>query len=71
MLNVQGEEKDTLRWFLLFITDVDRKQLTGASFLYEITGTEVVRVDRDGFLPNQKLNTGLLIGDGIDLHFLS
>lgn len=45
--------------------------LTGASLLDKVTGTEVVRVDRDGFLSNPELSTGLLIGDWINLHFLS
>lgn len=47
------------------------RALTGASLLYEVTGTEVVRVDRDGFLSNPELRTGFLIGDRINLHFFS
>lgn len=48
-----------------------RGPLTGASLLYEVAGTQVVRVDGDGLLSNPELGAGLLIGDGIDLQLLS
>lgn len=48
----------------------DSVSLTRTSLLYKVTGTEVIRVDGDGFLPNPELSAGLLIGDRIDLHLL-
>lgn len=44
-----------------------KRPLTRAPLLHQVTGTEVVRVDGDGFLPNPELGAGLLTGDGIDL----
>lgn len=50
---------------------LSRHLLTGAPLLHQVTGTEVVRVNRDGLLSDPELGAGLLTGDGIDLQLFS
>ena len=43
---------------------------TWTLLLHQVTGTQEVRVDGNGLLPDPELSAGLLVSDGVDLHLL-